>query len=809
MSQSVGSIHYDLSLKTAQFDAAVAKTNAQVSTMGEKFSAAGATMMKIGGAMTLASAAVVFTGAKFVSLAGDLQTTQQRMEALTGSSAEAKRIMGELYTYVLGKPIAFPDASKAAQVLMGYGVQSSKVVDSMKTLSAFSIVNGADMSQLALAYGQVNAKGHLMGQEIIQLTNNFVPVSQVIAKHFNVSVQEAMQLMEDGKISAQDFNAAMAGFIPQEKIEAMSNTFKNRMISLQGSVRSFGLALLGVKMDKELGLVVEKGGVFDMLSNLLPKIAAQLSKVGKWFKELSPFGKQLAITFAAIFIAAGPVLLVLGSMAAAVGAIVALGAPVLLVIAGIIAVGAALVYLQLKFGLITKAFDALRPFIKILTDAFKDLWGQIKELGTLIMSELKPVIDWLQEHIEGVKKVLKILLVVGLAPVIAAFGFLVTAIKTVTKAIEVSIEMYQRLKKSTKDLSDKIIDYISDVKEAWDKLVESVERVVNKVSGYLESLKNTAKDAGNVISTMFSGGIDSGKILDGLNKVNDALATAINTKLSEWTSAIQKWIDDFPTKLSGIGTAISNAWEEAKKKTLEFFQSLAGVLKPEVDKAGQETASNLGEGLANSMKSHDTIRKVGDAIMLMIGLATAAIFIYGWDLMFRIGNWIVEGLGTGIRVSASGVWWAIKTVADQIGGFFNGAWNWLYNAGVGVIDGFIRGIKSKAGEVKNALLDLTNKIPSWKGPMSVDKVLLKDNANAIMDGFINGLESNYSKVGSSLQSLTASMPRDITATQSIMPITPQPINIYGNIEIGDRQTADYFFTRLNRGQDLSSMGLAG
>lgn len=659
MSQSVGSIHYDLSLKTAQFDAAVAKTNAQVSTMGEKFSAAGATMMKIGGAMTLASAAVVFTGAKFVSLAGDLQTTQQRMEALTGSSTEAKRIMGELYTYVLGKPIAFPDASKAAQVLMGYGVQSSKVVDSMKTLSAFSIVNGADMSQLALAYGQVNAKGHLMGQEIIQLTNNFVPVSQVIAKHFNVSVQEAMQLMEDGKVSAQDFNAAMAGFIPQEKIEAMSNTFKNRMISLQGSVRSFGLALLGVKMDKELGLVVEKGGVFDMLSNLLPKIAAQLSKVGKWFKELSPFGKQLAITFAAIFIAAGPVLLVLGSMAAAVGAIVALGAPVLLVIAAIVAIGAALVYLQVRFGFITKAMEWLKQ--------------AITPLVTMFQANVLPVLKMVADFLMGQAMV------------------------------------------------------------AWNQLKDAFERVKATLEPFYPQLRMLAIIIGVVLVTP---------------------------------------VVIFIAVLAGLVAAFVFVITIVAR-VIAYFMNLWAV-----------------------------------CVSVVYGIINAVANLIAW-----FNNLYQNAVGV-----VNGVTGAFNNLRNNIWAAVSGFGSMLVGAGQALVNGLAQGIRNAAGGPINAIKDVVNRVrnylpfsPAKEGPFS-GKGWTPYSGQAMMEGLAQGInraaDIPRSAINNALQGSLQAAQVQVNPAIGQAP-QAQPINIYGNIEIGDKQTADYFFTRLNRGQDLSSMGLAG
>jgi hypothetical protein len=81
----------------------------------------------------------------------------------------------------------------------------------------------------------------------------------------------------------------------------------------------------------------------------------------------------------------------------------------------------------------------------------------------------------------------------------------------------------------------------------------------------------------------------------------------------------------------------------------------------------------------------------------------------------------------------------------------------LYDVGKSIIDGLINGIKDKFGDVKSTLGDLTNKLTEWKGPLSLDKVILQNNGRAVIDGFVKGLESRYGNVQSSLGGLTNSL----------------------------------------------------
>ena len=225
------------------------------------------------GIMKLIKTAAAFTaggafgGKYFVDLASSLQMTQRQIGVLTGSVGEANKVFGQLYNYTLGKPIAFPDASKAAKTLLGYGRTTQTVVKDMDTLSRMSIVNGADLQALALVFGQVTSRGALFGQDALQLINNNIPLTTILARHFGISMQEASEKINGGKVKAEEFVKAMENYAASLDIGQMTDTFQNRMISLSGTIRSVGLEILGIKIDPIKGMVIEAGGLFDQMSN--------------------------------------------------------------------------------------------------------------------------------------------------------------------------------------------------------------------------------------------------------------------------------------------------------------------------------------------------------------------------------------------------------------------------------------------------------------------------------------------------------------------------------------------------------------
>ena len=114
---------------------------------------------------------------------------------------------------------------------------------------------------------------------------------------------------------------------------------------------------------------------------------------------------------------------------------------------------------------------------------------------------------------------------------------------------------------------------------------------------------------------------------------------------------------------------------------------------------------------------------------------------------------------------------AVSGIKDRIIGAFSGAKNWLKDAASNIINGFIEGIQGAFKRVKDTFNGLTKLIPDWKGPASVDKVLLKGNANLIMGGFIDQIEANRSSLRRKLGEVT----RDIQVGAP----TQGPVTVHG------------------------------
>lgn len=82
----------------------------------------------------------------------------------------------------------------------------------------------------------------------------------------------------------------------------------------------------------------------------------------------------------------------------------------------------------------------------------------------------------------------------------------------------------------------------------------------------------------------------------------------------------------------------------------------------------------------------------------------------------------------------------------------------LWNGGVSLIKGLISGIENAIPGLHSVLSWVTGMIPSWKGPMAADAVMLVQNGAAVMQGFMRGVASQVPALRSQLGGIGAAIP---------------------------------------------------
>jgi tape measure domain-containing protein len=139
----------------------------------------------------------------------ELESQTRSLQTLTGSAEKAGQIIKELQALGAVTPFTSTELIDAAKRLQAFGVEANKVVETTKRLADVSGATGAELQGLVTAYGQVQAKGRLQGEELLQFQERGVGLQKELQKMYGLSGEELQKALSKGQISAEAVEVAI------------------------------------------------------------------------------------------------------------------------------------------------------------------------------------------------------------------------------------------------------------------------------------------------------------------------------------------------------------------------------------------------------------------------------------------------------------------------------------------------------------------------------------------------------------------------------------------------------------------------
>lgn len=192
----------------------------------------------------LAVAAAAIQAARFVfAKTAELETQTRSLQVLTGSAEKAKAIIQELQQLGAVTPFTSTELIDSAKRLQAFGVEANKVVETTKRLADVSGATGAELQGLVTAYGQVQAKGRLQGEELLQFQERGVALQEELRKMYGLSGEEFQKAMSKGQVSAEAVEVAVrrltdAGGKYANGAIAQSDTLAGKFSTLQDGIET-------------------------------------------------------------------------------------------------------------------------------------------------------------------------------------------------------------------------------------------------------------------------------------------------------------------------------------------------------------------------------------------------------------------------------------------------------------------------------------------------------------------------------------------------------------------------------------------
>lgn len=390
-----------------------------------------------------------------------------------------------------------------------------------------------------------------------------------------------------------------------------------------------------------------------------------------------------------------------------------------------------------------------------------------------------------------------------------------------------SMEYWQDQMSEGKVTTAMVTEAMVSATSAGGRFFGGMDKASKTLSGRMSTLQDTAKKAiRSMLGIDQEGNIKKGGLFDRISTSLEKLFPYMEKLAKEAgpaVASIMAFVDEVMRQLQPAIKALTDEvkkfWEENKNWLIPTLKMVAAI----IGTALLASLVILGGVLFATLKAFHILREAMEWVINTItnlsihfvNLYNTIIstFVNSANWLYYRGRDIVQGLINGVASMGASVWWAIKGVADQIGNFFGGAWSWLYNTGVAIAQGLINGLRDMiywvgrtAGELASTII---NKLKSFLGIRSPSKVMYGLGTN-IAQGLVNGIDGGLSKVSDIASNLAMQVqaPAIETANLAQKGALSTSTTTIGDVYISDKQSADYFFDRLNRNNELTRKGMA-
>ncbi len=694
---------------------------------------------------------------------------------------------------VIGR--ALPATARAGQSFETLGAMIAFMT--RNGLSAAMAATSAARALEAIAHPKTVKRLEEMGIKVRDMKGEFLPLIDIMGQMNEkikvLSAPDRAKFLQElftgagGTIQSRRFwDTAFKNFEQFEEMlgfmENSTGTFESAYATMSGSVAAQS------ELIRNKWMLVQEALGRALLPSLV-KLLTVLDSVLTWFDKLPQGTKEVIAQFilwgSVISILVGGLLVFVGAIAFVVSGIMAAGTALVVVIASVVATIAAITALGLAFktawdnsvqfrnavgevGHILKsvwslvletARDVAKAYEDNLQPSIEKLWNVIENKFLPVLARMMKV--WREEVIPKLQEAKRI--IVDLAG--RAFAFIATIINTVVApAVE-------RLSNWWKENEETLRPFVSIIGQAVKWLliivavlagapilafIAAIAAVILIIEGLIDVIQfivEWVQKLFNIWMTAWNAIVDAVKTAIGF--ISNIVTTALNFLYNNIWMPIWNMFAPLIKEVFGLIGDIFNFWITLWKEILKdwimpvinFIVENFTKLKVKVAEIWNNIVTTISAALF--MLYNTYIKPIVDSIKKFWTDHLQSI----WDRAVEIWNKIVS---------------SIKEKIQEIKDFFSGAGSWLKDAGKSIIQGLLDGITGKVKELRDKLKEITENIPDWKGPRSVDVRLLGPVGATIMKGLMIGIASQIPMLQQQLRGITTEV-ANIAAPSVPMP----------------------------------------
>ncbi|GGF11346.1 tape measure domain-containing protein [Chishuiella changwenlii] len=242
-----GRLGYTLTLDNKQVQQILAQTRADFARTSEyaanelnKVQSSMSNIAVLGGSFLSIAAAKGFI-TQLVQVRGEFEQTEISFRTMLQSQEKSTALMSEMVELAKNTPMQFSEVTQGAKQLLAYQVEAENLTETLEMLGNISSGLSVPISRLILVYGQVRAKGRLMGDDLRQFTEAGVPMIAMIAKNMGVAQSAVADMVSEGKVGFKEVEKVLQDLTSQgglfyNMMEEQSKTIPGQIAKLQDEI---------------------------------------------------------------------------------------------------------------------------------------------------------------------------------------------------------------------------------------------------------------------------------------------------------------------------------------------------------------------------------------------------------------------------------------------------------------------------------------------------------------------------------------------------------------------------------------------
>lgn len=138
-----------------------------------------------------------------VQTGGELEKQHIALQSILGDMQNANTMFAQVKELALNSPFTFSELNKDVKQLAAYGVEYDQLYDTTKRLADMASGLGVSFERIALAFGQVQARGWLDGKELRQISYAGIPLLEKLSEYYSKR--------EGRKVSTSEIKTRISG----------------------------------------------------------------------------------------------------------------------------------------------------------------------------------------------------------------------------------------------------------------------------------------------------------------------------------------------------------------------------------------------------------------------------------------------------------------------------------------------------------------------------------------------------------------------------------------------------------------------